>query len=121
MGKRFAQLLNDRMPSRENLIARGQLRTIDGEQRLLVGVVGVERVLRVFSRLFDEQEFLSPHGLRALSKAHRDQPYELSLDGPRAVVDYEPAESNTSMFGGNSNWRGPIWMPLNHLLLCSVP
>jgi len=120
LGKRFAELLHDRLPSQEELTARQQLRTVDGEQRLLVGVVGVERVLRVFNRLFDEGEFLSPHGLRALSQAHRDQPYTLSVEGLQAVVDYEPAESNTSMFGGNSNWRGPIWMPLNHLMFSAL-
>jgi hypothetical protein len=67
--------------------------------------------------LCDESEFLSPHGLRALSAYHRDHPYELDVEGVRATIDYEPAESTTPMFGGNSNWRGPVWMPLNYLVI----
>ena len=67
------------------------------------------------ARLFDESEFLSPYGLRALSAYHRDHPYTLEYDGIKASIDYEPAESTTPMFGGNSNWRGPIWFPLNYL------
>jgi hypothetical protein len=70
--------------------------------------------------LFDETEFLSPHGIRAISQAHRDHPYELQVGELRASIDYEPAESTTNMFGGNSNWRGPIWFPLNYLLVRSI-
>jgi hypothetical protein len=66
--------------------------------------------------LFDEKEFLSPYGLRAISAFHRDTPYELDAEGIRASIDYEPAESTTAMFGGNSNWRGPLWFPLNYLV-----
>ena len=72
---------------------------------------------RIAARLFDEGEFLSPYGLRALSAYHRDHPYQLDVEGVSATVDYEPAESTTPMFGGNSNWRGPIWFPLNYLLI----
>ena len=72
---------------------------------------------RLFAKLFDESEFLSPHGLRALSAYHREHPYALDVDGITASIDYEPAESTTAMFGGNSNWRGPIWFPLNYLMI----
>jgi hypothetical protein len=93
----------------------GILRGQPGERRLLVGVTGLDRVRRVCRSLFDPTEFLSPHGLRSLSAYHRDHPYVLEVDGLQAGIDYEPAESTTAMFGGNSNWRGPVWFPLNYL------
>jgi hypothetical protein len=74
----------------------------------------LERVLRV---MLDENEFLSPFGIRSLSRFHKDHPYILKMDGEQWEVDYEPAESRSGMFGGNSNWRGPIWFPINYLLL----
>jgi len=70
--------------------------------------------------MLDEEEFLSPHGVRALSRYHRDHPYILRVDGNEYRVDYEPAESTTGLFGGNSNWRGPVWFPVNFLLVESL-
>ena len=70
-----------------------------------------------FEKLFDESEFLSPYGLRAVSRWHEEHPFELEIDGVCATIDYEPAESTTGLFGGNSNWRGPIWMPVNLLVI----
>jgi hypothetical protein len=67
--------------------------------------------------MLDEEEFLSPHGIRSLSRAHRDAPYVLEMGGQEFRVDYQPAESITSLFGGNSNWRGPIWFPVNVVLI----
>jgi hypothetical protein len=87
----------------------------DIEQRL--SLAGPGRLERLLALLFDENEFLSPHGLRALSAWHRDHPYEINVNGVRSSIDYEPAESTTAMFGGNSNWRGPVWFPLNYLLI----
>ncbi len=84
---------------------------------MLLGVVGVSRVLRLLQRLFDESEFLSPYGLRAVSRWHAEHPFELDVDGMSSRIDYEPAESTTGMFGGNSNWRGPVWMPVNFLVV----
>ncbi|HET9079757.1 MAG TPA: hypothetical protein VFO01_04480 [Trebonia sp.] len=86
-------------------------------ERLLLSVVGVDRLQPLFASLFDESRFLSPYGLRSLSAVHRDSPYVLHLDGTTATIDYEPAESTTGMFGGNSNWRGPVWFPLNYLVI----
>jgi hypothetical protein len=72
---------------------------------------------RVLERMLDEGEFLSDHGLRALSRAHKNQPFRLNINGTDYSVDYEPGESHTTMFGGNSNWRGPVWFPVNYLLI----
>jgi hypothetical protein len=88
-----------------------------GQRRILLGVVGVDRLLRILSRVFDESEFLSPYGLRAVSRWHAEHPFALDVDGIHASIDYEPAESTTGMFGGNSNWRGPIWMPVNYVVV----
>jgi hypothetical protein len=70
--------------------------------------------------MLDEREFLSPYGIRALSRAHKDEPYVLDVEGHEHRVDYEPAESSTGLFGGNSNWRGPIWFPVNYLIIESL-
>ena len=78
------------------------------------------RVKRLLRRMLDEAEFLSPHGVRALSKAHQDHPYVLKDGGARFSIGYEPGEGSTAAFGGNSNWRGPIWMPINILLIDSL-
>ena len=104
----------------EELAALGLFRGEPGRRLLLLGVVGIDRLKRVFSKLFDEREFLSPFGLRSLSAYHRDHPYELDVEGVRATIDYEPAESTTPMFGGNSNWRGPLWFPLNWLVISAL-
>jgi hypothetical protein len=90
-----------------------------GERRLL-SIVGKERLRRILKLMLDEQEFFSPYGIRALSRFHLEHPYVLGLDGHVHRVDYEPAESSTDLFGGNSNWRGPIWFPVNYLLIESL-
>jgi hypothetical protein len=78
------------------------------------------KLRRILTRMLDESEFLSPYGVRALSRYHAQHPYEFNIAGQSYRVDYEPAESSTGLFGGNSNWRGPIWMPMNALLVQSL-
>ena len=87
-----------------------------GERRLLALVRG-HRMKLLLRRMLDPDEFLSPYGIRSLSRAHADAPYRLDIDGVSHEVRYEPAESRSGVFGGNSNWRGPIWFPLNFLLI----
>ena len=79
-----------------------------------------DKLCRILEKLLDETEFLSPYGIRALSKYHAQQPYTFTVDGQEYRVDYEPAESSSGLFGGNSNWRGPIWFPVNYLLIESL-
>jgi hypothetical protein len=89
-------------------------------QRRLLAIVDPERLRRLLRYMLDEGEFLSPFGIRSLSKFHADHPVRLDLDGQPHQVDYEPAESTTGLFGGNSNWRGPVWFPINYLLVESL-
>jgi hypothetical protein len=88
--------------------------------RHMLSLVPRERLLRVLGRMLDPNEFLSPHGVRALSKVHREHPYVLRADGSEYRVDYEPGESRSGIFGGNSNWRGPVWFPTNVLIIESL-
>jgi hypothetical protein len=86
-------------------------------ERGIAALVNEDRLRRILSRMLDENEFLSPYGIRALSRYHEDHPYIVHVEGQEYRVNYLPAESDTGMFGGNSNWRGPIWMPVNALLI----
>lgn len=88
-----------------------------GQQQRLLAVVGPEQLRRILSRMLDTEEFLSPYGLRTLSRHHLGKPYTIRLGGHDYTVGYEPAESANGLFGGNSNWRGPIWFPTNYLLI----
>ncbi len=94
--------------------------TADGRQQRLLSMVGPDQLVRLLARLLDEEEFLSPYGVRTLSRRHRDEPYAVTLGGQEYTVDYEPAESTSGLFGGNSNWRGPVWMPTNYVLICAL-
>jgi hypothetical protein len=86
-------------------------------ERGLIGLVNEHRLRRILTRMLDENEFLSPYGIRALSRYHAEHPYVFNAGGREFRVNYLPAESDTGMFGGNSNWRGPIWMPVNALII----
>jgi hypothetical protein len=94
-------------------------RSARGVRRLL-SLVSRKQLKRVLGRMLDEAEFFSPYGVRAMSRYHLDHPYEVCVNGQVNRVCYEPAESNTGLFGGNSNWRGPIWFPVNYLLIESL-
>lgn len=85
--------------------------------RHLLSLASRERLTRILRYMLDEKEFLSPHGIRSVSRFHLDHPYTLHMMGQEYRVDYEPAESRSGTFGGNSNWRGPIWFPMNFLII----
>src|SRR2546430_557560 len=93
------------------------MQTEGAADRRLLSIVDGDQLRAVLRVMLDENEFLSPYGLRALSHVHKDNPYTLRLGGAEYRVGYEPAESSTGLFGGNSNWRGPIWFPVNFLVI----
>ena len=90
-----------------------------GERRLL-SIANPDQLRRILAYMLDEREFLSPYGIRALSRYHREQPFCLAVNGSNHCISYDPGESTSEVFGGNSNWRGPIWLPLNYLLIESL-
>jgi Mannosylglycerate hydrolase MGH1-like glycoside hydrolase domain len=93
------------------------MRTEGKRERRLLSITDRRQLECILKTMLDEEEFLSSYGIRALSRRHLDQPYSLTIDGTEYAVKYEPGESSTGLFGGNSNWRGPIWMPVNYLLI----
>ena len=95
-------------------------RSAAGKPRLLLTIANRKKLERIYRYMLDEKEFLSPHGIRALSKYHLEHPYVLTHDGESHSVQYTPGESTSDLFGGNSNWRGPVWFPLNFLLIESL-
>jgi len=120
---RATQVLQERykrMPElRESMHAAGPGH-LGYAERGMAALVNESRLRRILTRMLDENEFLSPYGIRALSKYHDEHPFIVHVDGQEYRVNYLPAESDTGMFGGNSNWRGPIWMPVNALLIRSL-
>ena len=90
------------------------------KERRLVALTRGHRMKSLLRRMLDPNEFLSDYGVRSLSKYHKEHPYILNVRGETKVVNYEPAESQTGIFGGNSNWRGPVWFPINYLLIESL-
>jgi len=117
----FSRRLDWFIDNRPDLTAGvGCMRTPGVRGRRLFSIVAPEKLRRVLHRMLDETEFLSPYGIRSVSQKHRVEPYTLQSDGMSYQVKYEPAESSTGLFGGNSNWRGPIWFPVNFLLIESL-
>jgi hypothetical protein len=89
-------------------------------RRIMTAILTRERLVSVLRYMLDEDEFLSPYGIRSLSKVHQAHPYSLSFGGETFTINYQPAESQSGMFGGNSNWRGPVWFPINYLIIESL-
>jgi hypothetical protein len=108
----------DHRPKLANLVSRWQVEGVT--QKHLLSLLRGHRMKKILQRMLDETEFLSDYGVRALSKYHKEHPYKINMNGDIATVDYEPGESNTDMFAGNSNWRGPVWMPVNFLIIESL-
>jgi hypothetical protein len=115
--KRRMQWFIENKPGLSNHV---ETESADSGPRRFLALVNRHRLRRVLGYMLDENEFFSPYGIRALSRYHREHPYVLTLNGSEHRVDYEPAESSTELFGGNSNWRGPIWFPVNYLLIESL-
>ena len=119
--KEFVGRLNwflDNRPDLASLVSRWNEKS-PGEKHLLSVLRGT-RLTKIMVRMLDESEFLSPYGIRALSKYHQENPFRVELKTVTLSAGYTPAEGDSSMFGGNSNWRGPIWMPMNYLILESL-
>jgi Glycosyl hydrolase family 63 C-terminal domain len=117
----FKRRLEWFIDNRQDLIGNvACMRSLGRGERRLLSIVGRDQLRRVLQLMLDENEFLSPYGIRALSRYHESNPYTLAVNGMDYRVHYEPAESSTGLFGGNSNWRGPIWLPVNFLLIESL-
>lgn len=115
--RRFNWFMKHRPDLSKNVTCHGRAGACE---RRILAIVTPDQLRRILHRMLDEEEFLSPYGIRAVSRYHRDHPYVLHLDGTEHRVDYEPGESSNGLFGGNSNWRGPIWLPVNFLLIDSL-
>lgn len=115
--RRLQWFIENRKDLTENVAC---MRTPGAGERRLLAIAYRERLEKILKIMFDESEFLSPHGIRSLSKFHDENPYELQVEGATHRVRYEPAESRSGFFGGNSNWRGPVWFPVNYLIIESL-
>jgi hypothetical protein len=114
------EIFKKRHPEMLKQIAPADSTFIGYAERRLLSVCNKDKIERILAYMLDEKEFLGPHGIRSLSKYHLEHPFVFNLSGQEYGVQYLPAESNTGMFGGNSNWRGPVWMPVNGLLIRSL-
>jgi hypothetical protein len=115
--RRMQWFIDNHPEFREHVV---ETKTAGRGMRRLLSIVTPDQLPRVLRFMLDEGEFLSPHGIRAVSRFHHDHPYVVRIEGMEHRVDYEPAESSSGLFGGNSNWRGPVWFPVNYLLIESL-
>jgi hypothetical protein len=115
--KRFEWFIKNRPYLQQNIAS---LEEKGNASRRLLAIVNLDKLRAILQKLLDETEFLSPYGIRSLSKFHACHPYSFEIDGQQHRIEYEPAESTNGMFGGNSNWRGPIWVPMNFLIIESL-
>jgi hypothetical protein len=115
--RELIELFKKRHPELLNHIAPADGKFVGYAERRLLSVCNKEKIERILAYMLDENEFFGPYGIRSLSKYHLEHPFVFNLSGQEFKVQYLPAESNTGMFGGNSNWRGPVWMPVNALLI----
>jgi hypothetical protein len=111
------ELFRKRHPDLLNHIAPADGKFVGYANRRLLSVCNKEKIERILAYLLNENEFFGPYGIRSLSRYHLEHPFVFNFSGQEYKVQYLPAESNTGMFGGNSNWRGPVWMPMNVLLI----
>ena len=120
--KSFSKRVQWFIDNRPNITERNiaSMSALGSGERRLLSLVSKERLVKILERMLDEDEFLSDHGIRSLSKFHKENPYSMTVNGQVFTVDYVPGDSNSGLFGGNSNWRGPIWFPTNFLLIESL-
>lgn len=117
----FKKKMNWFIENRHDLCEKGAcMGTLEYEEKKILSIVNRDKLTRLLKVMLDENEFFSPYGIRSISKCHAEHPFVLEIDGQTYRVDYEPGESTTRLFGGNSNWRGPIWFPLNVLIIESL-
>lgn len=115
--KRFQWIIDNRPDLIENIM---ELKTLDVNKPILLSFASPDKLRRILEKVLDEDKLLSPYGIRSISKELGERPFVLELGGEQFILNYEPAESTTPLFGGNSNWRGPVWFPLNYLLIESL-
>jgi hypothetical protein len=117
----FQRRVNWFLENRSDLLQGCSIKERSGAiRRRLLSIVDEHKLRRILRLMLDESRLLSPYGIRSVSKIHKDHPYIFDIDGAEYRLDYEPAESNAGLFGGNSNWRGPVWFPVNYLLIESL-
>jgi hypothetical protein len=120
LGKHFARFVRNAGITEESLRRNGSIIDSPAGQSMVFSLLPPVELERVLREALSEDAFLSPYGLRALSRRHLAQPFRIEVEGYQASIDYEPGESTTGLFGGNSNWRGPVWFPVNYLFIQSL-